>query len=206
MRSASIPDAAFGMVQPKPDVPSGPLVQRIAVIGSPGAGKSTLARRLGALLNLPVYHLDALYWKPGWSKPSENEWHDLIERLVAGTSWIVDGNYDATQIPRLKASDAVIYLDYPRALCVGRTLMRIATQFGRVRPDMAPGCPEHLDLPFLAYVWRFNQEYGPRIRERLAAYCSHKPVFIFQSPAQTERFLEEVARTGAWPGTKGDAR
>ncbi|CAN5686044.1 hypothetical protein BH24CHL4_BH24CHL4_24990 [soil metagenome] len=45
-------------------------MQRVTIVGSAGLGKSTLARRLGTLLDLPVAHLDTLYWQPGWAQPS----------------------------------------------------------------------------------------------------------------------------------------
>lgn len=199
MKSASIPEAAVSTAADGGAVPVAPPVRRIAIIGPPGAGKSTLARRLGAALDLPVYHLDALYWKPGWVKPSEAEWAQVVEDLVARPEWIIDGNYDTTQVPRLRAADAVIYLDYPRRLCICRILTRVAAGFGRVRQDMAPGCPERLDVPFLAYVWSFNKVYGPRIRQRLAAHCARKPVCVFRKPSEAERFLRMAVRLGAWP-------
>jgi adenylate kinase family enzyme len=49
-------------------------MQRVAIIGSRGAGKSTLARKLGGILGLPVIHLDKEYWQPGWTEPPKAEW------------------------------------------------------------------------------------------------------------------------------------
>jgi len=40
-------------------------MRRVAIVGSAGAGKSALARQLGAILGVEVVHLDALFWKPG---------------------------------------------------------------------------------------------------------------------------------------------
>lgn len=93
-------------------------MQRIALIGSPGAGKATLARCLGQALGLPVYHLDALYWKPGWEPTPRAEWRELQLRLVAGDRWLIDGNYGGTMAIRLTAADTVICLDLPRWVCL----------------------------------------------------------------------------------------
>ena len=37
-------------------------VYRIRIVGNSGSGKSTIARNVGALLNLPVIHLDEIHW------------------------------------------------------------------------------------------------------------------------------------------------
>ena len=41
-------------------------MKRILIMGCAGCGKSTLAKELGQILILPVYHLDVYYWQPGW--------------------------------------------------------------------------------------------------------------------------------------------
>src|SRR5688572_20555021 len=71
-------------------------MKRIALIGNGGSGKSTVARQLGVLLGLPVYHLDALLWKPGWVPTTDEESIPLQRDLVARESWIIDGNYGST--------------------------------------------------------------------------------------------------------------
>src|SRR5436190_2972633 len=113
-------------------------VQRVMIIGSGGAGKSVLARELGERLGLPVYHLDALLWRPGWVMRPKDEERALFEELVRRDAWIIDGNYGAGQSLelRLAAADTVIFLDLPRILCLGRSLKRWLTWRGRTRPDM----------------------------------------------------------------------
>jgi hypothetical protein len=52
-----------------------------------------------------------------------------------------------------------------------RVLRRIAKTYGRVRPDMAPGCPERLtDLEFLTYIWTFDTRIAPRIEAAIDKY------------------------------------
>src|SRR6185369_4540188 len=67
-------------------------MRRIVIIGPLGAGKSTLAVELGRILEIPVHHLDTLYWGDTWTPPSAAEWDGLLDRLVAGDAWIIDGN------------------------------------------------------------------------------------------------------------------
>ena len=69
-----------------------PLGERILIIGSGGAGKSTLAVELGRLLGLPVVHLDAEFWRPGWVQTPDEEWHCRMSELVQFDRWLMDGN------------------------------------------------------------------------------------------------------------------
>lgn len=166
-------------------------MQRIAVIGSPGSGKSTLAVQLGRLLGLPVYHLDALHWKPGWVETPKPEWRALQQSLVAASTWVIDGNYSTTLDIRLSASDTIIFFDMPRLLCLWRVVRRVALHRGRTRTDMGPGCPERVDLNFLLYIWRFPGKQAPRIRRLLASQAG-KRVVVLRRPADTPAFLAAV--------------
>ncbi|HEX9239346.1 MAG TPA: hypothetical protein VF910_01650, partial [Candidatus Bathyarchaeia archaeon] len=40
--------------------------QRISVVGTIGAGKTTFARKTSKLLDAPHIELDALHWEPNW--------------------------------------------------------------------------------------------------------------------------------------------
>jgi adenylate kinase family enzyme len=142
-------------------------MKRIAIIGSPGSGKSTLARKLGEISGLPVFHLDRLFWNPGWVQSPKPVWIALQSALVAQDSWIIDGNYGATLHIRAAAADTIIFLDFPRYLCLGRAVKRVWQYRGSIRPDMAPGCPEKIDREFLHYIWRFPVDERPQILSQL---------------------------------------
>jgi adenylate kinase family enzyme len=133
-------------------------MKRILVMGPPGSGKSTLAQRLGTQLNLPVFHLDQLFWRPGWVESSRDEFQAGIEKIVARPTWIIEGNYSATIGSRLVAADTLIYLDSPTWKCLYRVIKRIASSYGKVRPDMAEGCPEQFHFGFLGFVWMWNRK------------------------------------------------
>ena len=132
-------------------------MERIIIIGCGGAGKSTLARKLGEVLDLPVVHLDKLFWKPNWVEKSNEEFDALLAQELAKDRWIMDGNFNRTIPERMKRCDTIIYLDFSRFACLMGVLKRIITTYGKVRPDMGEGCPERIDLEFLKWVWNFNK-------------------------------------------------
>ena len=171
-------------------------MRRISIIGSGGAGKSTFARSLGEVLKLPVIHLDAIHWKPGWVETPKDEWRMIVRDLIANDEWIIEGNYGGTMEMRLAASDTVIYLDYPRHICIYRALKRCITYRNRTRPDMGPGCNEKMDLEFLGWIWNFPRRSSPEIEKRLSALSDSTRVIRHRSPAETARFLSELRGTG----------
>ena len=160
------------------------------VIGSPGAGKSTLAAELARLSGLPLVHLDQHYWRPGWAEPAPEEWEAQVSRLIAEPRWVIDGNYSATLRQRLTRADTVVYLDLPNWLCLTRIVRRWLRHRGRVRGDMAPGCPEQLPPEFLAYALAFPHRGRRRVEEKLKDYSG--TVIRLRRPAEVRSFLAGV--------------
>ena len=146
-------------------------LQRVLIIGCPGSGKSVLARRMAAATGLPVVHLDRHYWGDGWAEPSREEWQERLAALLSEPRWIMDGNYAKTLELRLRHADTVIVLEVSTWLCLARVVRRAVLSFGRRRgEDMAPGCPERFDWPFLAYVWRFERDGRAKITAALQGF------------------------------------
>ncbi|MFM8331464.1 MAG: DNA topology modulation protein [Candidatus Methylumidiphilus sp.] len=167
-------------------------MQRVLVMGSGGAGKSTFSVKLGAKLGLPVLHLDSYFWSAGWVERDKVEWRQTVERLVAQEKWIMDGNYGGTLDIRLAACDTVIFLDRPRLLCLWRVVRRRLRFHGRTRPDMAAGCDEHLTWEFIRYVWHYPYRRRPQILARLSAIKHDKTIVVLQSGCAIEAFLASV--------------
>ena len=159
------------------------------VIGSGGSGKSTLARRIGERTGLPVIHLDALYWRPGWVEAPPDEWTGTVAALLEGDRWVMDGNYGRTLEQRLRACDTVVFLDLPRLVCAWRVLARAVRYRGRSRPNMAPGCPERMTWEFLRWVWWYPRRSRPGVLRKLAALDGGQTVIVLRSGAQVERFV-----------------
>jgi adenylate kinase family enzyme len=140
------------------------LFQRVVVIGCSGAGKSTFARQLGKRTGLPVTHIDQLYWQPGWVPTPTPLYLERLATIVRQDRWIIEGVNASTLDLRLPRSDLLIWLERGRLQCLWRVARRVASSYGRVRSDMAPGCPEQLpDREFLTYIWTFQTRIAPRI-------------------------------------------
>lgn len=156
-------------------------VERIAVIGCGGSGKSHLARRLGAALSLPVTHLDALYYDTSWNPLAPEAFAALQRDLVAAPAWVIDGNYASSLPIRLAAADAVVFLDLPALTCLWGIAQR------RLR-----GSPERITIEFLRYVLHYRRAMRPRVRQLLATHASHTRVVTLTSRHSTSRWLRHA--------------
>jgi adenylate kinase family enzyme len=163
-------------------------MRRIMIVGPAGSGKSTLARDRGATLDLPVIHLDAHYWLPGWVEPPLDVWRERVRQLVLGETWIIDGNYSDTFDLRLVVADTIVFLDLPRHTCLGRVIARSIRSFGRVRPDMAPGCRERLDGAFLRWVWTYPSQRRPAMVRRLEEVEGQMRVIWLRNASEVRAF------------------
>lgn len=166
-------------------------MKRVIIIGCGGSGKSTLSRVLSEKTNLPVVHLDRLFWREGWVNIPREEFNILLREELKNDKWIIDGNYDRTLQERLKRCDTVIYLDYPRRTCIFGVLKRVIINYKKVRPDMAEGCPEKIDLEFIKWIWNFNEEHRDKFYNILKEEKG-KQIYIFRNREECNKFLENL--------------
>lgn len=162
-------------------------MQRALVIGCPGSGKSTFARRLQALTGLPLIYLDRLNWNADKTWVSQETLDARIEAALSGDRWIIDGNYARTLELRLQVCDTVFFLDYPLELC----LQSVAQRIGTVRPDM-PWVEEELDPEFVDFIRAFPETTRPKILTLLERY-RNRAIHIFHSRAEADEFLTRLS-------------
>lgn len=143
-------------------------MRKIIVAGvSAGVGKSTFAARLGEKLDLPVHHLDAYHWKPGWKEAGKEEFKAAQHNIVKGGDWIIEGNYSSTFDIRMAQADTFIYLELPLAVCLYRVLKRWLSNIGKTRPDMGEGCPEKMEWEFLKFIVTTYAARKVKMRSRM---------------------------------------
>lgn len=170
--------------------------QKWLILGPGGAGKSTLAQRLAACLDIPVIHLDRYYWQAGWVKPTAQQWQAQVAQLLSTEAWIMDGNFGGSLAQRLAAADAVVVLDIAPWRCLWRLVLRRWHYRQQARPSMQAACVEQLDLAFLWWVLSYRTRRLPALLSQLAAAQQQRTLqlFVIRTDAQLEAFLATCHR------------
>lgn len=159
--------------------------KKIAIIGCAGSGKTTLAFQLQKKLNLPLYHLDEYYWKPGWERGDFEIFSNIHADLCKQEAWIMEGSYYKCFYQRAQYADMIIFLDVPRYKCIWYVLKRAVVHFGKEIPGSPKACKQHIFsfkfLEFLHWVWTFNQRYRAAIMRDLEEFKDEKQIYILKS-------------------------
>ena len=171
---------------------------RISVVGTCGAGKTTVARALAKRLGFAHVELDALSWGPNWTMRPDDAFRAAVAAAAAGERWVVDGNYSKVRDIVWARADTVVWVDYsfPRVFSqlVRRTLRRAFT-----REELWHGNRESLRMSLLSresiLLWaikthrRRHREYS-----ELLARPENKRIVVvrLRCPRETARWLAGV--------------
>jgi adenylate kinase family enzyme len=186
--------------------------RRIVVLGTTGAGKTTLARRLAGRLGLPHIELDALYWGPGWTAIPTDLFRERAAAATASDRWVADGNYGAVRDIVWPRADLLVWLDYPLAVSFWR-LTRRSLRRGLTGEELWNGNRERLRTQFLGrdslFLWALKS-HGRQRREYPAQFIrpehAHLAVVRLRSPRAARRWLARVTEERATHGARPPAR
>ena len=162
-------------------------MRKIIVIGCPGSGKSTLSRELHSKMNIPLYHLDMMYWNPDKTKVEKSVFLNNLSDILEKDSWIIDGNYGSTMELRMQKCDTVIFLDYPLDIC----LKGIKERQGKPRSDMPWINTENDDAEFIEFIKSYNFESRPIVLALLEKYAD-KNILIFKNREDADIYLNRL--------------
>jgi len=167
------------------------------VVGSAGAGKSTVARVLARDLGVPFVELDAIFHQPGWAPLDDDEFRRRVAAAAAGDAWVIDGNYSPVRPLVWARADTVVWIDLPRRAVmrqiIWRTLRRVT-----FRAELWNGNQERWanfltwdpEKSVISWAWRrhpvYRQRYGAAMQD--PAYAQLRFVRL-QSRAAIRRFL-----------------
>jgi adenylate kinase family enzyme len=165
-------------------------MERIAIVGCGGSGKTELARRLAERLDLPLTHLDAVYYDDTWNPLPPDVFAAAQERLVAQPRWVIDGNYASTLPIRLAAADTVVVLDLPARTClwgIGRRQWRHGSG-----QHSASGVYNRINGSFVRYVLGYRRTMLPRVQQLIAVHASTADVKVLRNRSEVDRFVTSI--------------
>ena len=170
-------------------------MQRIAIIGNAGGGKSVLARRLGNALDLPVFQFDDLQWRPGWTRTPAAEIQAIHSEWIAQSCWIIDGwGNPGFLTQRFESADTIILVDFHIATHYWWATKRQIKAALKLNQGWPPeGCAA---LPvtgrLFKLMWKIHTEMRPQLVELIQQYAEEKQIVHLRSPREMSRFLKEI--------------
>ncbi|RKM59413.1 adenylate kinase [Butyrivibrio sp. CB08] len=162
---------------------------KIIVIGCSGSGKSTFSKKLHEITQLPLIHLDNVWWKADRSHISRDEFDQQLDEIMQGEKWIVDGDYSRTYEVRFQKCDTVIFLDYSYDECMNGIIGRV----GQDRSDM-PWTEQELDPELVQLVENYASENRPVVMSLFEKYPDKKKI-MFTSRSEASEWLKRLGET-----------
>ena len=167
-------------------------MKRIIVIGPSGAGKSLLSEKLHNMLNIPLFHLDNIFWNEDKTHISREEFDTKLMDILKEDEWIIDGDYSRTYEMRMDACDTIIFLNYPVEVCLEGAKSRI----GKKRKDL-PWVEEEFDPEFKEWIinWYDNID---NVKALLDKYKNSKEVIVFNNREEANEFIRVMQKNSKY--------
>ncbi|GAB4376855.1 MAG: DNA topology modulation protein [Elainellaceae cyanobacterium] len=169
-------------------------MNKVAVFGNAGGGKSTLSKRLSEITGLPLHVLDKIQYESGGAGVSQKDYQHIHQEILATDQWIIDGfGCMETLWPRLDQADTLIFVDLPLYVHFGWVTKRMIT--GHVNPPV--GWPEKspiLKSSMKSYraLWLCHKYLTPKYRQYIEQAQKTRRVYHLQSPKQISQFLRSL--------------
>jgi adenylate kinase family enzyme len=175
------------------------------VVGTSGAGKSTVARELAAAAGVPHIELDGIHHQPGWEPLPKEEFQRVVAAAAEADGWVIDGNYSSVQPVIWARADTVVWLDLPKRTVMRqvtwRTLRRVAGRevlWNGNREGWRNFLSWNPELSVISWAWhkhaKDRAKYAAAERDPANA---HLRFVRLSSRAEVNRFLDNARRDAA---------
>jgi len=186
---------------------------RIVVVGTSGAGKTTLARRIAALLELRYIELDAINWQSGWRDLTRHDPEEFVRRVseaIEAEAWVVDGNYGPVRERVWQCATHLVWLDYERPVIMARVISRSLIR-AILRTELWAGNREqwrHMLRPShpIRWAWSTWDRRRRETAELLAQReCEHLVVLRLRRPREVESAVNRLIEAASIQTRRDDA-
>jgi adenylate kinase family enzyme len=171
-------------------------MKRVAVFGNTGGGKSTLARQLAELTQLPLYPIDLMQFRAGGDAVPHEEYLKAHTELLQQDEWIIDGYGGlAPAWERFARADTLVHVDLPLVTHGWRVTKRLIMGLFVAPEGWPEGSPLwHSTMQAYRVLWPCHRRLTPRYRQLVAAEAASKRVHHLKSAAEVATFLDAIAR------------
>lgn len=165
-------------------------MDRAIIIGPSGAGKSYFSKQLADITNLPLYHLDNIFWKEDRTHISRDEFDKKLLEILEKDEWIIDGDYSRTYDIRMKYADTIYFLDFPLEVA----LAGVESRIGKPRDDI-PWREDIFDPEFKQWIMNWYKNTLPVLRKLLEQYKEIKNIIVFKTREEIDSFIGKSKST-----------
>ena len=167
------------------------MYKKIAIVGAPGTGKTTLANKLSEVFHIEATHIDGIHHLENWQIRDKSERDKIILDVVKNDKWIIDGTYKSTLKNRFEAADLIIWLDFSTLSQLKGIVSRYLKNKGIEKQEI-PGCKEKLDKEFFFYVLKYNKNKRHYIVDNLEGIDKSK-LLIFKDRKSVNKWIESIS-------------
>jgi adenylate kinase family enzyme len=153
--------------------------KRIYIVGAVGSGKTTLARKLSYILDLPHTEVDVMRWDDSGNKRvhrRDSERTKYLNRIINSNKWIVDGAQTAEWTEPLWQACDIVIITTPSLL---KRLFWTIKRYLLNMEEKQKGAP-------LRYLWKnlvWTTQFGKIYKKRYTSLSDKygKPIFVLKS-------------------------
>ena len=171
-------------------------MNKVAIFGNAGGGKSTLAKQLAEATGLPLHSLDKLQYRPGGEKIPHEQYLNNHRQLLEQPQWIIDGfGCKKSAWQRFAQADTLIHLD----LSLPRHAWWITKRCLQGLVINPEGWPDNSPIwrsTYTSYrvLWLCHKHLTPAYRQLLIDNQHSKTIYHLRSPADIRTLVDNIRR------------
>lgn len=167
---------------------------KISVIGYSVSGKSTFSEKISKHFNVPLLHIDKVYFSENMKINDKDETIKKIQDFMKQKKWLIDGTYRKIVTERYDKATKIFIFDFNRLKCFYGYIVRYFKYKNKgQRPSMADGNPEKFDFGFVKWIlWDGRKKDSKKLFRNIEKKYEDK-VIVFKNRKEVNNYLKQLA-------------